>query len=140
MAKQTDANDDDDLRPEYDASTFQGAVRGKYVDRMHEPKAEDNFAALPTYRSIALDIPTAGPCPWCGRVTDNIKRYTLITLVFLLAFFIVRHDEVANCPSCMRKALLQRTLLNVLTANVFCPIVIVWHGILFVRTFFGRPR
>ena len=34
--KKVESEDDDDLRPEYDFSTMEGGVRGKYVKRYRE--------------------------------------------------------------------------------------------------------
>lgn len=36
LMKKDDSDDDDDLRPEYDFSSMEGGVRGKYVERYRE--------------------------------------------------------------------------------------------------------
>jgi hypothetical protein len=99
-----------------------------------------DFSDLPRYQNAYSDLPTEIPCSWCGKHAYNLKSYTLITIIFLGVFIVFRSDRVTNCPRCMRKALLQRTLVNLLTANLLSPIVIVWHGVLFLGTFVGHQQ
>lgn len=71
------------------------------------------------------------PCPHCRQPTDSLKSYRLPQLFLCLWIaFSVRHDQVTACPTCMRKTLLKRTLINILPANIVWPFVIVpWMGI-----------
>jgi hypothetical protein len=99
-----------------------------------------DFSQLPKHPNAYSDLPTEIPCPWCQKYAYDQRTYALLTLVFIGFWAYARADDVTLCPGCMRQALLQRTLINLLTANVISPVVILWHGILFVRTFFGRRR
>jgi hypothetical protein len=57
MRKDEHKSEDDELRPEYDASVFKGGVRGKYLDRYRAGTnlallAPDVRAAFPTDESV----------------------------------------------------------------------------------------
>jgi hypothetical protein len=57
MRKDDPGSEDDDLRPEYDASVLKGGVRGKYLERYRAGTnlallAPDVRAAFPTDESV----------------------------------------------------------------------------------------
>jgi hypothetical protein len=57
MKKDDDTLEEDDLRPEYDASVLKGGVRGKYLERYRAGTnlallAPDVRAAFPTDESV----------------------------------------------------------------------------------------
>lgn len=86
-------------------------------------------------QSVVRDDISEVPCSWCGQYVPNVKSYELLHLVFLGVFFYFRVDTVINCPGCMRRGLVGRTLLGLVTANLLSPIIIVWNTIQFLRTF-----
>jgi hypothetical protein len=76
------------------------------------------------------------PCGRCGRMTDRLKRHRLHNwLVFVWFFWWAQTADYTACASCMRAILLQRTLVNIPTANLLWPIVLVRHAVFFTGTF-----
>jgi hypothetical protein len=73
-------------------------------------------------------------CGWCGKSSANVSSYSILHVLFVIFFIHFRVDTAISCPSCMRNCLLQRSLLNIVTANLLCPIVLVWNGFQFLRT------
>lgn len=65
------------------------------------------------------------PCPKCQRPTDSLKQYSVPTVLFIVIAWAVRRSTEVACPSCMRKTVLRQTLINVPTANILWPLVIV---------------
>lgn len=77
-------------------------------------------------------------CPNCGRLTLSLKQYNFFVWIF---FFLVgafhRSIRYTACPSCQRKKLALQTLLTLIPANLFFPIVLLLHGGYFAMSF--RP-
>jgi hypothetical protein len=75
-------------------------------------------------------------CPNCGQPSENIRRLTLIRVIFI---FIGAHWQTTKytmCVKCLREQILSNGLLNILTANVMFPfIVLPWSIIAFLLTF-----
>jgi hypothetical protein len=65
------------------------------------------------------------PCPKCQQQTDSLKQYSVPTVLFIVIAWAVRKSTEVACPSCMRKTVLRQTLINVPTANILWPLVIV---------------
>jgi hypothetical protein len=94
------------------------------------PRREPSGDAQPQAQSLS--------CPRCAAPTDSLKRFRLHQwLVFIWIGWWTRTAEYTACPACMRKILLERTLVNIPTANLIWPIVLVTNAICFARTF-GR--
>ncbi len=75
------------------------------------------------------------PCPKCQRTTDSLKQYSVPTVLFIVIAWAVRRSTEVACPSCMRKTVLRQTLINVPTANILWPFVILpYAGIEFYRS------
>ena len=75
-------------------------------------------------------------CPRCGIPSESVKSYTMMSfLIFIFIGAWWRTKRVVACASCMRSELLTSTLINVFTANVLSPIVLIWHGVLLAMTF-----
>jgi hypothetical protein len=64
-------------------------------------------------------------CPDCGEATEHIKRTDVVSIVFLLAGAIWKTTTVTTCPACMRKRLLKNAAVNVVTANLIWPLLIL---------------
>ena len=83
--------------------------------------------------------PTSGllTCPECGKSTDSLKRFTLPHFwLFLVCYVQWQNVEYTCCPECMRKHILAKGLLHVITANFIWPIIIFpWVLIQFIRTY-----
>ena len=77
-------------------------------------------------------------CEECGRADPRTRTYSLVYIVFLLVFFLVRFDSYFKCPRCMRAHLLMRVPLAALLANVLAPLVLLWWLVLFLRTLLVR--
>jgi hypothetical protein len=75
-------------------------------------------------------------CTECGQYSDSIKRYTLGTLLFLFVFWVWSSRSETACPSCMRAKIASFCIVNLITANVLWPLIILpWTVILFLQTF-----
>jgi hypothetical protein len=92
--------------------------------------------ATTTPTEHAIDIPQEPalpplPCPCCGQLTDSLKQYRMYEMVLFVVFATAwRVATHVACPKCMRQKLLVRMLYNLPLANVFWPIVGVWHGVM----------
>jgi hypothetical protein len=92
------------------------------------------FSGLPSFPAAGT---TELVCNECGQPNPGTASYSVLHIIFLLVVVVWRIDPVFKCPGCMRAYLLQRLPLGLLLATVFAPLVLVWWGVLFVRTF-GR--
>ncbi len=97
------------------------------------------------WRAVATRPPSFGaglgaaaiPCPRCGEQSDSLKSYTMMRfMLFLWVFAFWRRQIVTCCPSCMRKEVALKTLINVIPANLLWFVVVApWHTVLFWMTF-----
>jgi hypothetical protein len=84
----------------------------------------------PLTRSLVL------PCPACHTPTASLKRHRLYRLlVFIGVAWWAQTAEYTACPPCMRRVILQRTLINIPTANITWPIVLIIHAVHFAGTY-----
>lgn len=97
------------------------------------------FSALPSFpgEAVVADRMAATVCDECEQPRTGTASYTILHIIFLVWFVVWRYDSVFKCPQCMRAYLLQRFPLSLLLATVFAPVIVVWWGVLFLRTF-GR--
>ena len=82
-------------------------------------------------------------CPHCAAETDSIKQFTIATSILcLLVHFSWKPVHYTACPNCMRKYILGRMAVNLISANITWPIfVVVSWGPQFARSFFrGHTR
>jgi hypothetical protein len=94
------------------------------------------FSDLPSY-SVKGDHTAGRPelvCGECEQPNPGTASYSVLHIIFLLFFIVWRIDPVFKCPRCMRAYLLQRLPLSLLLATIFAPFILVWWGILFLRT------
>jgi hypothetical protein len=89
----------------------------------------------PVDRSAPLII----VCPVCQKPTDSMKRLRVLTMIFLVLIIQGRGVDYTSCPSCMRRFILKRTLVNIVTANLIYPIVLISHVTQLLRTFTPGP-
>jgi hypothetical protein len=128
------------------------ALRKKHP-RFEWPAPVNESDAAPLAAATADELPTAPveaattpqltllDCPVCGSATPQLKRVKLFQwLVFLVVFYWVRTVVYTACPGCMRKALVKRTLLNLVPGNLaWLLIVLPVHGLAFFRSFAAGP-
>ena len=75
-------------------------------------------------------------CYECGEKSDSIKNFRVMNVfVFLIIFMVARGIDYRACPSCMRKKIATAAGIQILTAHVVFPIVLIFHIIQFCRTF-----
>lgn len=75
-------------------------------------------------------------CPKCHKPSDSIKAYTMMSfLLFIWVGAWWRTKKVVACGGCMRQELVISSLINTVAANLLCPIVWIWHTVLFCMTF-----
>lgn len=76
-------------------------------------------------------------CPACGVPSPAIKQYVLCNLlvfVFVMAF--TRRATYTSCGPCMRRTILERSAINLITAHVLWPIIVLpWHTVQFIRSY-----
>ncbi len=76
------------------------------------------------------------PCPQCQQPSDSIKCYRLGFIVFLFLFAVHQTKNEIGCPSCIRKALATSGAINLITANILWPFIILpWYVILLICSF-----
>jgi hypothetical protein len=97
--------------------------------------------ALPTLGGNPLTLHDSQPffirCPECGQTSDSIKSYRMPDLlVFAWFFYWVRSVTYYLCPSCMRKTIGGKMLINIVTANLVWPFLAIFWLVLLVLTFF----
>lgn len=64
-------------------------------------------------------------CPKCGEASDSIKCYGMFEhIVFLVFGASARRERVCACPSCMRKYILKKMLIQLFTANLLWPLFV----------------
>ncbi len=88
--------------------------------------ADENRDGLPD--GISLDEVHV-PCPECHESTNSLKqiRYCEM-LLFLGLAWAIRHRGFVGCPSCARRKLIVHGVINIVTANVLWPIIVLpWH-------------
>jgi hypothetical protein len=76
------------------------------------------------------------PCPNCGRLTLSLKRYSIFYWIFLfLMGAMTRRITYTACPPCQRRKLALRTVITLVPANFFFPLVLLLHSSLFAASF-----
>ena len=76
------------------------------------------------------------PCPECRRPSDSIKAYTLGTILFLLVGAVSWRRREVGCPSCIRGKIALFAAVNLVTANLLWPILILpWATVQLLRSF-----
>jgi hypothetical protein len=64
-------------------------------------------------------------CPDCGEATENMKRTNVFSMIFLGVGARWQTVEVTCCPACTRKRLLKNGAINIVTANLMWPLMIL---------------
>ena len=82
------------------------------------------------------NAPNLKSCFECGEQTDSLKNYRVMNVfVFLIIFMVARGIDYQACPSCMRKKITMCAGIQILTAHVVFPIILIFHVVQFCRTF-----
>jgi hypothetical protein len=96
---------------------------------------QSSFSGLTPYPSNPYRLPLSEiVCGECEQARPNIRSYAVIHVIGLVFFAYWRWDTHVKCPRCMRRYLGRRFLLALLLANVFAPIVVIWWGVVYLRT------
>lgn len=113
-------------------------VSEQLLERGASQGGEDHslISALPSFpaEAVIAERMAASICDECEQPKAGTSSYTVLHIIFLVFFVVWRFDPVFKCPQCMRAYLLQRFPLSLLLATLFAPIVVVWWGVLFLRT------
>ena len=78
--------------------------------------------------TMAVDTTLANAlicCPHCRKPSDSVKQLRIMMLIFLIVGFQVRAWNAVGCSACLRQAILRNLKINVLTANVMWPFMIL---------------
>ena len=101
------------------------------------------MSSQPTERLVApagQAAPLVIVCPVCQEPTDSLKRLRVMYLfIFLILFVQGGGVDHTACPSCMRQFIVKRTLINIVTANLVWPIVLIFNGVQAMKTFSSGP-
>jgi hypothetical protein len=84
------------------------------------------------------EYPDVLRCPECGQFTDSLKHYKLLQFgLFVVVAGTGQMDHVTACPRCMRRIILRRFFVNLVTANLlmifFGPALLFQYGRTFWR-------
>ncbi|CAN5205383.1 hypothetical protein BH10ACI1_BH10ACI1_15860 [soil metagenome] len=75
-------------------------------------------------------------CFECGNKTASLKNYRVMQVfVFLIIFMVARGIDYEACPSCMRKKIATCAAIQIVTAHIVFPIILIFHIVQFCRTF-----
>lgn len=69
------------------------------------------------------DTPVA--CPCCGKPSDSVKCYRLGFILFLFIAVVSQLRNEVACAACMRGKIALFAAVNIITANVIWPFVIL---------------
>lgn len=76
--------------------------------------------------TIDGDLPQELPCPVCRQWTDRLKQFRIIRwLIFAGHFHWHAVEFVRACPACMRRRIWFRCLLNIPTAHIIWPLIVL---------------
>ncbi len=64
-------------------------------------------------------------CPRCGKPSDSVKCFRMGTIIFIFIAWSVQSKDEVGCPSCIRRAILSFALINLISANVLWPFIIL---------------
>jgi hypothetical protein len=82
-------------------------------------------AGIPVPEKPPPRLPLFIDCPVCGQPTGNLKCYRMGLVTFFCFALAWSVDDELGCPRCIRRKLLGFTLVNLLTANVLWPALIL---------------
>jgi hypothetical protein len=64
-------------------------------------------------------------CPHCGQPSNSMKQCKLLGILFAFFFAASQTSTVNACRSCMRGKILTHAAINIVTANILFPFVIL---------------
>jgi hypothetical protein len=64
-------------------------------------------------------------CPHCGQPTHSIKQCQFLGILFLFLFAVRQTRTVNACQKCMRGKILEHAAINIVTANILFPFIIL---------------
>jgi hypothetical protein len=82
-------------------------------------------AGIPVPEKPAPALPLFIDCPVCGQPTGNLKCCEMWDVFFLCLMVSWNVRDELGCPRCIRLKLLVYTLVNLFTANVLWPFLIL---------------
>jgi hypothetical protein len=71
-------------------------------------------------------------CPNCGKASDSIKCYRMVSVIFIFIAAQIRSKNEIGCPSCIRPKIIHFMLINLLTANIAWPLAIFPVGLFYL--------
>lgn len=80
---------------------------------------------LAPVRDSVIAAPPALCCQVCGVSTENLKAGVSFVILFAYMFAWVWRKQSMACPKCTRKNVYKLALINLLSANLIWPIVVV---------------
>ena len=79
-------------------------------------------------------------CPYCGVRSDALKRMRIWrSFLCAIVFIRVQEEVVVACPTCMRQQLRRSLLINIGSANLAWPAMLLLYVPRFVATYLPGP-
>lgn len=72
-----------------------------------------------------MQAPMKIKCPQCGQPSENIKRSNIFSVFFLFVVARWQMRTMTMCDECMRGEIVKNALINILTANILFPFIIL---------------
>ena len=100
--------------------------------------AAQSFGGLPKWQNRP-EVYEEYDCQSCRQQHRYTRPYAVPMVLFGFVFWLRWTDNVFECPSCIRFRIWIRLIPSLLLANVTFPIMLVWLGILYARSYSRVP-
>jgi hypothetical protein len=77
-------------------------------------------------------------CPHCHQPSDSIKRLQIWMVIYLLIGISIQRRTVTACQSCMREQIGKNAAINILSANILWPFIILPHSLIQLSRSYGE--
>jgi hypothetical protein len=64
-------------------------------------------------------------CPACRKPSDSVKCYRMLLVLFLLIGVSIGGEGHVGCPACTRLKILWYSLVNLISANLLWPVIVL---------------
>lgn len=68
-------------------------------------------------------------CPHCDQPSDSVKKSQVWLLIFAVVGYWMQRSSVTGCSACLRRHIVRNAVINILTANIFWPFLILPHSL-----------
>jgi hypothetical protein len=114
------------------------AANGGNAENGDAVAADSTFSDLPKWQPRP-EVYEEYPCQCCGQPSRLTRSYTVPLVLFGLVFWLRWTETVFECPRCIRRRLWRGLPIRLLLANMVAPIMLIWMGVLYGRSYSQRP-